>query len=84
MGISCSPRKGKTTAASVRVALEAAVGVSPDIETELIELAGMNIPVFDPANADKGTALEYICKRLGVPLRNTLAVSYTHLTLPTN
>jgi len=54
VGISCSPRKGKTTAASVQVALAAAAPVSPDIETELIELAGMNIPVFDPVNPAKG------------------------------
>ncbi len=28
--------------------------MSPDIETELIEFAGLNIPVFDPVNLDKG------------------------------
>ncbi|MBP7746028.1 MAG: flavodoxin family protein [Phycisphaerae bacterium] len=54
IGLACSPRKGKTTAAAVQVALEAAAGVSPDIRTELIELAGMNIPVFDPVNPNKG------------------------------
>jgi multimeric flavodoxin WrbA len=43
LGISCSPRKGKTTATSVRVALEAAQKLSPQIETELIDLGGMNI-----------------------------------------
>jgi len=60
IGLACSPRKGKTTAAAVQVALEAAAGVSPDIQTELIELAGMNIPVFDPVNPNKGdfTSLE--------------------------
>jgi multimeric flavodoxin WrbA len=50
IGISCSPRKGKTTAAAVQVALDAARKVGPGIETELIELAGMNIPVLDPAS----------------------------------
>lgn len=54
LGISCSPRKGKTTAAAVQVALQAAAKVSPEVETELIELAGMNIPVFDPGNPNKG------------------------------
>jgi multimeric flavodoxin WrbA len=49
LGIACSPRPGKTTAAAVKVALEAAEAVGPAIETELVELAGMNIPVFDPA-----------------------------------
>lgn len=43
IGVSCSPRKGKTTAASLRVCLEAAKKVSPRIEVELIELAGMKI-----------------------------------------
>jgi multimeric flavodoxin WrbA len=43
IGISCSPRKGKTTAASLQVCLEAAKKVSPRIEVELVELAGMKI-----------------------------------------
>lgn len=39
-----SPRKGKSTAASLRVCLDAAKAVDPDgIEVELIELAGMKI-----------------------------------------
>jgi multimeric flavodoxin WrbA len=54
VGLSCSPRKGKTTAAAVQAALEAAAKVGPDVETELIELAGMNIPVFDPVNPNQG------------------------------
>ena len=49
LGIACSPRPGKTTAAAVKVALDAAKAVGPAIETELVELAGLNIPVFDPA-----------------------------------
>jgi multimeric flavodoxin WrbA len=43
IGISCSPRKGKTTAASLQVCLEAASQVSPKIEVEIIELAEMKI-----------------------------------------
>ena len=43
IGICCSPRKAKTTAASLRVCLEAAKEVHPSIEVELIELAGMKI-----------------------------------------
>ncbi len=43
IGISCSPRKGKTTAASLQVCLQAAKNVSPRIEVELIELGGMRI-----------------------------------------
>lgn len=43
LAISCSPRKGKTTAAALQVCLDAAKAVSPRIETELIELAGLKI-----------------------------------------
>ncbi|MBM4025572.1 MAG: flavodoxin family protein [Planctomycetes bacterium] len=43
LAISCSPRKGKSTAAALGVCLQAAREVSPRIETELIELAGLRI-----------------------------------------
>jgi len=43
VGISCSPRKGKTTATAVNVALEAAKTVNSRIETQLLDLGGMNI-----------------------------------------
>lgn len=44
LAISGSPRKGKTTAAALTVALEAAKAVDPErIETELIELAGLKM-----------------------------------------
>lgn len=44
VAISGSPRKGKTTAAALKVCLEAAQAVNPDkIETELIELAEMKL-----------------------------------------
>jgi multimeric flavodoxin WrbA len=49
IGLSCSPRKGKTTAAALQVCLDAAKAAGPNVETELVELAGLNIPVFDPA-----------------------------------
>jgi multimeric flavodoxin WrbA len=55
VAISCSPRPGKTTAAGCDVALEAARALDPErIETELIELAGMDIRVFDPTATDRG------------------------------
>lgn len=50
IGVSCSPRKGKTTAAAVGICLEAARAVDPQVATELIELAGRNIGVYDPAD----------------------------------
>jgi len=50
IGVSCSPRKGKTTATALGICLEAAKAVNPAIATELIELAGRNIGVYDPAD----------------------------------
>jgi multimeric flavodoxin WrbA len=52
LGISCSPRQGKTTAAALRICLEAAQAAGPGVATELIELAGRNIGVYDPANPE--------------------------------
>ncbi len=43
VGICCSPRKGKTTLASLQACLEAAKAVDPRIEVEVIELAGLKI-----------------------------------------
>jgi multimeric flavodoxin WrbA len=43
LAISCSPRKGKSTATALGVCLQAAKEVNPRIETELIELAGLKI-----------------------------------------
>jgi len=43
LGICCSPRPGKTTFTSLQVCLEAARVVGDNVETELIELAGLNI-----------------------------------------
>lgn len=48
IGISCSPRKGKTTFKALEVCLNAAREVSTGIETKLIELAGLDIR---PCNA---------------------------------
>lgn len=43
VGIACSPRQGKTTATGIKVALETAQGVDPRIQTELIDLGGLDI-----------------------------------------
>jgi len=43
IAISCSPRKGKGTAASLQECLKGAKGVGDAIETELIDLAGLDI-----------------------------------------
>jgi len=44
VGIGCSPRKGKTSAAALKVCLEEAEKVSDRIKGELIELADLKIP----------------------------------------
>jgi multimeric flavodoxin WrbA len=41
IGIACSPRKGKTTANSVQIALDAAKTVDPRITIELLDLGGL-------------------------------------------
>ena len=43
IGVSCSPRKCKTTAEALRACLEAAEDVEPGMETELLELAGLEV-----------------------------------------
>lgn len=43
VGVSCSPRKGKTTAQAVQICLAAAKEVSPSIEVELVDLGGMKM-----------------------------------------
>jgi len=43
VGVCCSPRKGKTTAAGMRVCLEAAKDAAANVDVELVELAGMQI-----------------------------------------
>jgi multimeric flavodoxin WrbA len=53
LGISCSHRKGKTTATAVQVALDAAKSVNAKIKVEMIDLAGMSISGWTPP--DQGT-----------------------------
>jgi len=43
IGINCSPRKNQTTQKSLEICLEEARKESDEIETEIIELAGLNI-----------------------------------------
>ena len=47
IGVSCSPRKGKTTAQALTICLEAAKAAGRGrIETELVELADLEIPGY--------------------------------------
>lgn len=43
VGVSCSPREGKTTATSVKLALEASKTVDSSIRTQLLDLGGLEI-----------------------------------------
>jgi len=49
VGVSCSPRQGKTTATAVKAALDAAKGVNSQIEAVLFDLGGMSISGLFPA-----------------------------------
>ena len=48
IGVSCSPRKGMTTAKAVQAALDAAKSVDPRIEVELIDLGGLSVAGYSP------------------------------------
>jgi multimeric flavodoxin WrbA len=48
LGVSCSPRKGMTTATSVQAALDAAKAIDPRISVELIDLGGLAIAPWSP------------------------------------
>ena len=63
IGVSCSPRNGKTTATSIKVALDAAKGVNSKIETKLFDLGGLNIfGLFQPR--EEGEAKDDFAKIL--------------------
>ncbi len=66
VAVACSPRPGKTTAQGLGICLEAAKAANPAVETELIELAGLTIPVFDPA-APGSADFEKVADKLGDP-----------------
>lgn len=51
IGISASPRKGRTTAEAVKIALAAAQERVPALQVELIELAELCIPAYIAAGA---------------------------------
>jgi multimeric flavodoxin WrbA len=48
IGVSCSPRPGKTTATAVKMALDAAKGVDSSIAIEMIDLGGKKISGWTP------------------------------------
>lgn len=48
LGVSCSPRRGMTTARAVQAALDAAKAVHARIQTEFIDLGGLSIAAWSP------------------------------------
>ncbi len=70
IGVSCSPRKGKTTAEALGVCLEAAQSAAPGVETELLELAGLEV---------RGCLA---CGRCGKALECSQEDDFTRETLP--
>lgn len=59
LGIACSPRKGKTTAAGVKLALDAAAAVDARIKVKLLDLGGMDIGGWtDPAGRPAGMSVK--------------------------
>lgn len=48
LGISCSPRKGSTTAKAVQAALDAAKAADSRIEVELVDLGGLSFAGYSP------------------------------------
>ena len=71
VGVSCSPRKGKTTAAAVQAALEAARAAGPLVETEFIDLGGMridgNVAAGLPPEPGRPDDFPAVAARLGDP-----------------
>lgn len=48
IGVACSPRRGMATAQAVQAALNAAQAVDPRVETELVDLGGLQIAPWSP------------------------------------
>lgn len=72
IAVSCSPRAGKTTASALEVCLAAAKEFAPDrLDTELIELAGKEIPgqlaVGLPLGPGQKDDFPEVAEKLGAP-----------------
>lgn len=70
IGINCSLRKGKTTFAALGAAMEAARAHSKRIETDIVELAELNIDarqVMAPSKAGEQDDFEGLVAKLGSP-----------------
>jgi multimeric flavodoxin WrbA len=74
LGVSCSPRKGKTTATAVKAALDAAKEVDPRIEVELIDLGGMQIAGSSGTSSQPSDDFDKILPRLKDPVPDGLII----------
>jgi len=74
-GVSCSPRKGKTTAMAVKTALDAAQGVNSGIKTEFIDLGGLNVSGYTgDAGPSKDDFDKIVLPKLSEPLPDGLII----------
>ena len=74
LGVSCSPRKGKTTATAVQAALNAAKEVDPRIEVELIDLGGMQIAGSSGTSSQPSDDFDKILPKLKDPVPDGLII----------
>ena len=74
VGVSCSPRKGKTTATAIQVALDAAKTVDSRIITELIDLGGMDIAGSNGGATAPDDDFSLILPKLKDPLPDGLII----------
>lgn len=74
LGVSCSPRKGRTTATAVKAALDAAKEVDPRIEIELIDLGGMQIAGSSGTSSQPSDDFDKILPMLKDPLPDGLII----------
>lgn len=74
LGVSCSPRKGKTTATAVQAALNAAKEVDPRIEVELIDLGGMQIAGSSGTSSQASDDFDKILPMLKDPVPDGLII----------
>jgi len=79
LGVSCSPRKGKTTATAVKAALDAAKKVDSCVKAELLDLGGLEISGWsgDPKPTEPTQIkddFEFVLSRLRDPVPDGLII----------
>jgi multimeric flavodoxin WrbA len=75
VGVSCSPRKGKTTAMAVKAAIDAAQSVNSGIKAELIDLGDLNVSGYTgDAKPAKDDFDKVVLPKLREPLPDGLII----------